>query len=541
MAVPVPAQPQPGIPPAAPADAVPFDSVAADTAANPAPAPEAVRAGARQASEAPGEQAGRHVAAAVVTAAATPEADEPAPAVGIAGSPLSAAASSAVPFRPMSRDGTVSAGPASPPPAAPNPAADQPAPTASAPMPNPGGEADAAAIPVMSTAPQPAEGIRPPRISPQAGRAVPIEPAPPASDGEPVAMAGRATDVPLRPAEASVATAPVAGPQPGAGHDSGPGAQSPQAAVLPAGAMPVRQPSPAALHPVPTNLPAPDGVQPDGPQPVAVDAVRSSGDGPPAATTLSRAERPPMPPAGAQPPAVSGPVPAGPVATATADPVNRSVTATPMMPPATSPATPPNPVPAAPVVAAVAAAGAPRPVPAAGRPRDTVGAETPLATAVVAPDTAIATSAPLDGVPEGQPGPGLAEAGAANARRVAEAILLNAGRDRIELRLDPPELGRVEIDLTVTDGRLTATIAADRPETLDLLRRHADVLQRDLVAAGFGGADVGFSNGARSEARPEARPEAEGTPREPAHPLSSPPGGQRRQLGGADGRLDIRL
>jgi hypothetical protein len=124
---------------------------------------------------------------------------------------------------------------------------------------------------------------------------------------------------------------------------------------------------------------------------------------------------------------------------------------------------------------------------------------------------------------------------------VAEAILLNAGRDRIELRLDPPELGRVEIDLSLVDGRLTATIAAERPETLDLLRRHADVLQRDLVAAGFGGADVGFSDRARAEARADAQPDRETPPRETAHPLSSPPGGHRRASVASDGRLDIRV
>ena len=42
---------------------------------------------------------------------------------------------------------------------------------------------------------------------------------------------------------------------------------------------------------------------------------------------------------------------------------------------------------------------------------------------------------------------------------------------------------------------LTVNIQADRPETLDLLRRHIDELARDLADAGFEGAAFTFGNG----------------------------------------------
>jgi hypothetical protein len=69
-----------------------------------------------------------------------------------------------------------------------------------------------------------------------------------------------------------------------------------------------------------------------------------------------------------------------------------------------------------------------------------------------------------------------------------------AGRfpDRpVELTLSPEELGRVRMTLTTVDGALTLAVSAERPETLDLLRRHIDELARDFRALGY--SDVNFS------------------------------------------------
>ncbi|MFN0024052.1 MAG: flagellar hook-length control protein FliK [Parvularculaceae bacterium] len=64
----------------------------------------------------------------------------------------------------------------------------------------------------------------------------------------------------------------------------------------------------------------------------------------------------------------------------------------------------------------------------------------------------------------------------------------------IELRLDPPELGAVTIQFFEDDaGALRASVAADKAETLDLLRRNADALHRELARHGAGEFLLSFS------------------------------------------------
>lgn len=55
------------------------------------------------------------------------------------------------------------------------------------------------------------------------------------------------------------------------------------------------------------------------------------------------------------------------------------------------------------------------------------------------------------------------------------------GIDRMSVQLHPAELGAVEIRLNFAeDGRVSALIAAERPETLDLLQRDSRTLERSL-------------------------------------------------------------
>jgi chemotaxis protein MotD len=61
-----------------------------------------------------------------------------------------------------------------------------------------------------------------------------------------------------------------------------------------------------------------------------------------------------------------------------------------------------------------------------------------------------------------------------------------AGAKSFEIRLDPAELGRVEVKLTVgADGKADATIIAHRPETLALLLRDSQNLERTLKDSGL--------------------------------------------------------
>ena len=82
------------------------------------------------------------------------------------------------------------------------------------------------------------------------------------------------------------------------------------------------------------------------------------------------------------------------------------------------------------------------------------------------------------------------------ATQVAQEIVrrFSGGSTRFELRLDPPELGRVEVRMEVSrDHRVTAVIAADSPQALNELSRHARDLEAQLQAAGLELTENGLS------------------------------------------------
>lgn len=60
------------------------------------------------------------------------------------------------------------------------------------------------------------------------------------------------------------------------------------------------------------------------------------------------------------------------------------------------------------------------------------------------------------------------------------------GSRQFEIRLDPPELGRIDVKLDVDkSGQVNTHLTVDRPETLDLLRRDSQGLERALQQAGL--------------------------------------------------------
>ncbi len=60
------------------------------------------------------------------------------------------------------------------------------------------------------------------------------------------------------------------------------------------------------------------------------------------------------------------------------------------------------------------------------------------------------------------------------------------GLDRITIKLHPESLGKIEVRLDMgQDGRVNATIIADRPDTLDALRKDSRDLERALQDAGL--------------------------------------------------------
>ncbi len=78
------------------------------------------------------------------------------------------------------------------------------------------------------------------------------------------------------------------------------------------------------------------------------------------------------------------------------------------------------------------------------------------------------------------------------ASQMAVAIAQKAGQPT-EIALQPEELGRVRMSLSVVENSVTMTVFADRPETADLLRRHIDVLAQEFRTLGY--ADISFEFG----------------------------------------------
>ena len=75
------------------------------------------------------------------------------------------------------------------------------------------------------------------------------------------------------------------------------------------------------------------------------------------------------------------------------------------------------------------------------------------------------------------------------------AALTRSADGATELALAPEELGQVRLRLEPDSGnpeRMVVMITFERPETLDLFRRHAGELAEALRAAGYSGADIGF-------------------------------------------------
>lgn len=83
--------------------------------------------------------------------------------------------------------------------------------------------------------------------------------------------------------------------------------------------------------------------------------------------------------------------------------------------------------------------------------------------------------------------PSQAQSGQVATQVAAEiARHLKNGQTRFQMRFDPPELGRVDVNMRVgADGGVQAHLIVERPETLDMFLRDQRSLERALEAAGL--------------------------------------------------------
>ncbi len=86
------------------------------------------------------------------------------------------------------------------------------------------------------------------------------------------------------------------------------------------------------------------------------------------------------------------------------------------------------------------------------------------------------------------------------ALAVEIAARSQSGAKQFDIRLDPPELGRVEVRLSIdATGKASAHVSADQPQTLDLLQKDAPTLTRALRDAGLNVSQNGLNFSLRQQ------------------------------------------
>ena len=78
-------------------------------------------------------------------------------------------------------------------------------------------------------------------------------------------------------------------------------------------------------------------------------------------------------------------------------------------------------------------------------------------------------------------------------RQLAE-VIHTSGSKSVDVALNPEELGRVRLSISQVEGGLVVNVQAERPETLDMLRRNIDQLDQELKLLGYADPDFSFSH-----------------------------------------------
>jgi flagellar hook-length control protein FliK len=80
------------------------------------------------------------------------------------------------------------------------------------------------------------------------------------------------------------------------------------------------------------------------------------------------------------------------------------------------------------------------------------------------------------------------------------AARARSGNTHFEIRLDPADLGRIDVRIDIDrNGHVTSHLMVEKPETLSMLRQDAPQLQRALDDAGFRTADSGLQFSLRDQ------------------------------------------
>ena len=77
------------------------------------------------------------------------------------------------------------------------------------------------------------------------------------------------------------------------------------------------------------------------------------------------------------------------------------------------------------------------------------------------------------------------------AVQLAEAAM--QGKPKVDVVLNPQELGNVTMRLSTTENGIAMVIQAERPETEELMRRHIHELEKEFKEMGFDNIEFSFA------------------------------------------------
>ncbi|UUV05671.1 flagellar hook-length control protein FliK [Ruegeria sp. YS9] len=113
-----------------------------------------------------------------------------------------------------------------------------------------------------------------------------------------------------------------------------------------------------------------------------------------------------------------------------------------------------------------------------------------------------------------------AEIARAIAGQLSAAVQTRTGSGATEIALNPEELGRVSIVLNGREDGLQITIATERPETLELMRRHLSVLTEEFQKLGYG--DLSFDLGTSWGSGADQKDANDADTQSPSHSEAAP-------------------
>ena len=121
------------------------------------------------------------------------------------------------------------------------------------------------------------------------------------------------------------------------------------------------------------------------------------------------------------------------------------------------------------------------------------------------------------------------------------SVLVRNDKNMSELALSPEELGKVRLRMepdSANPDRMVIVISVERPETLDLFRRHAGELAEAIRNAGYSGADISFGQNTQDNGSGHRREPTSAGPGSPFEEISTVETARPHALGAS---LDLRL